>query len=73
MYQFEKQQDGVEEQCEGGGDCSDNEILQIQVEQIKKCFPDSRHWSMRSLASIRTQDFQRSFEDEEDFGKVWSP
>ena len=38
-------------QCAAGGDHSNPEILEQRIEQVKACFDESRHWSLRSLAS----------------------
>lgn len=34
-----------------GGDRTDPEIINQRIELIKECFSESRHWSLRSLAS----------------------
>src|SRR5579883_1760028 len=34
-----------------GGDRTDPQVREEHVEQVKACFHESRHWSLRSLAS----------------------
>ena len=48
--QFRRGDPSVEEAR--GGDHRDAEIRQQRVAQIEACFDESRHWSLRSLASI---------------------